>query len=311
MSPFAMTGMPTAALTAAMVWYSTGPENPHARVRPCTVRRRIPAAWAIRAMATAFFVAGFGPVRIFSVTGISTARTTASRMAATRGSFSSNAEPAATLQTFFAGQPMLISMICAPRAALWRAASAMVAGSEPAIWTEIGSTSPAWSVRKRDLRVERSSGFEDTISDTARPAPKRLQSCLNGRSVTPAIGATNKALRKTCAPSCIGGVWIWKAREAHSIRSRAKKKSRRGHLYRRRNIGIGIGIATHQRSEQRNKRRRMNRVDGAGARAESVLPGRRAEDHAPRERFSRQWEKVQRGQRHAAQRGRKRIAAHI
>src|SRR5471032_2992269 len=81
----------------------------------------------------------------------------------------------------------------------------MAAGSEPAICTDMGSTSPAWSTRRRDFRVERSSGFEDTISDTARPAPKRLQSCLNGRSVTPAIGATNKALRNTCAPSCIGG----------------------------------------------------------------------------------------------------------
>ena len=32
--------------------------------------------------------------------------------AATSGSFSSSAEPATTLQTFFAGQPMLMSMIC-------------------------------------------------------------------------------------------------------------------------------------------------------------------------------------------------------
>jgi hypothetical protein len=30
----------------------------------------------------------------------------------------SSAEPAAALQTFFAGQPMLMSMICAPRSTL-------------------------------------------------------------------------------------------------------------------------------------------------------------------------------------------------
>ena len=59
-----------------------------------------------------------GPVRIFDVTGTSTARTTASRIDATSGSFASSAEPAAALQTFFAGQPMLMSMICAPRSTL-------------------------------------------------------------------------------------------------------------------------------------------------------------------------------------------------
>ena len=54
------------------------------------------------------------PVRIFSVTGTSTAPTTASRMRPTSGSSFSSAEPAITLQTFLAGQPMLMSMICAP-----------------------------------------------------------------------------------------------------------------------------------------------------------------------------------------------------
>lgn len=34
-----------------------------------------------------------------------------------------------------------------------------------------------------------------TISDTAKPAPILLQSCRKGRSVTPAIGATNSWLR--------------------------------------------------------------------------------------------------------------------
>ena len=61
---------------------------------------------------------GSQPVRILSVTGTSTARTTACRIAATSGSFASSAEPAATLQTFFAGQPMLRSMIAAPRSTL-------------------------------------------------------------------------------------------------------------------------------------------------------------------------------------------------
>ena len=54
------------------------------------------------------------PVRTFSVTGTSTAPTTASRMRATSASSRISAEPAHALHTFFAGQPMLMSMICAP-----------------------------------------------------------------------------------------------------------------------------------------------------------------------------------------------------
>ena len=57
--------------------------------------------------------------RIFNVTGVSgTALTTASRMRPTSGSSCNSAEPAITLQIFFAGQPMLMSMIAAPRSAL-------------------------------------------------------------------------------------------------------------------------------------------------------------------------------------------------
>ncbi len=60
----------------------------------------------------------------------------------TSSSSFSSAEPAATLQTFLAGQPMLMSMICAPCSTLCLAASAIICGSAPAICTEIGSTSP-------------------------------------------------------------------------------------------------------------------------------------------------------------------------
>ena len=98
----------------------------------------------MRASIGAFLFARFQPVRIFSVTGVSgTACTTASRMRATSGSSCISAEPAITLQIFFAGQPMLMSMIWAPRSTLWRAASAIIFGSAPAICTEIGATSPS------------------------------------------------------------------------------------------------------------------------------------------------------------------------
>jgi hypothetical protein len=101
----------------------------------------------------------------------------------------SRAEPAMTLQTFFAGQPMLMSMICAPWSTLKRAASAIMAGSAPAIWTETGASSPVWSMRRCVFLLPQSNALEDTISETARPAPCVRHNWRNGRSVTPAIGA--------------------------------------------------------------------------------------------------------------------------
>ena len=61
------------------------------------------------------------PVRIFSVTGTpcgAQAATTASAISSASDSSRINADPAHLLQTFFAGQPMLISMIWAPRSML-------------------------------------------------------------------------------------------------------------------------------------------------------------------------------------------------
>src|SRR5690606_4746066 len=144
---------------------------------------------AMRAISGALRCTASQPVRIFSVTGTSTAPTTASRIRATSSSSRISAEPAQALHTFFAGQPMLMSMMCAPCAALWRAASAMAAGSVPAICTLTGSGSPAWSMRCTDLRVFQKRGSLVVISDTASPAPSRLHSSRNGLSVTPAIGA--------------------------------------------------------------------------------------------------------------------------
>src|SRR2546422_390851 len=78
-----------------------------------------------------------------------------------------------------------------------------MAGSAPAICTEIGSTSPSWFARRSVFSLPHNSEFDATISDTARLAPNFLHSCLNGRSVTPAIGATNRLLRSVCEPICI------------------------------------------------------------------------------------------------------------
>ena len=63
----------------------------------------------------------------------------------------------------------------------------------PAICTLIGSGSPAWSIRVRDLAVPQKRGSEMVISDTASPAPSRLTNSRKGLSVTPAIGASTTA----------------------------------------------------------------------------------------------------------------------
>ena len=97
----------------------------------------------MRAIVSAFLCALSQPVRNFSVTGTSTAATTASSMEATKISSCNKAEPHHLLHTFFTGQPMLISMICAPLSTLKRAASANICGSAPAICTALGSISPS------------------------------------------------------------------------------------------------------------------------------------------------------------------------
>src|SRR5512139_4094500 len=138
MSPLAVTGIDTAAFTALIVSYSASPVYMHARVRPCRAMAAMPDSSAMRAMARALRFSLLHPVRNLSVTGTLTAATTASTMRATSASSLRSAEPAATLQIFLAGQPMLMSMIWAPLSTLYFAASAIIAGSDPAIWITLG-----------------------------------------------------------------------------------------------------------------------------------------------------------------------------
>ena len=203
MSPFAKTGIDTASRIAAIVAYSATPPKRQARVRPCTASAAMPAASAIRAIATPLRCSGLQPVRIFSVTGTAAARTVASRIEPTRDSSRSSAEPASLLQTFFAGQPMLMSMTCAPASTLRLAASARQRGSPPAICTTLGSGSSVWSRRRRDSAVSHSRGSAEIISPAASAAPRRRHSRRNGRSVTPAIGASTARPCSTYGPIVI------------------------------------------------------------------------------------------------------------
>src|SRR5690606_6697446 len=112
------------------------------------------------------------------------------------------AEPAITLHTFLAGQPMLMSIIWAPLSTLYLAASAIILGSAPAICTELGLTSPSWLARRRVLALPQRRELEVTISLTAMPAPIFLQSWRKGRSVTPAMGATTRLFLSLYGPIC-------------------------------------------------------------------------------------------------------------
>ncbi len=89
-----------------------------ARLRPCTVSAAMPACCAMRAMrdrvARARVGAGADLERDRHVDGADDGLEDARHQSLV----GSSAEPAAALHTFFAGQPMLMSMICAPCATL-------------------------------------------------------------------------------------------------------------------------------------------------------------------------------------------------
>ena len=78
---------------------------------------RTPAASARAAISAAFIAPASQPSRIFSVTGTSTAPTTASISRSAWSGSRISAEPESPFVTFLAGQPKLMSMIRAPSAA--------------------------------------------------------------------------------------------------------------------------------------------------------------------------------------------------
>ena len=109
-SPLPMTGMVfTACTTARMPARFTVPPKPCSRVRPCTKIAATPASSSTRARSGAVRLSSSQPRRILAVTGIFTALTMPRTSAAVLSSSVIIAEPPPTLQTFFTGQPMLMS----------------------------------------------------------------------------------------------------------------------------------------------------------------------------------------------------------
>ena len=78
-----------------------------------------------------------------------------------------------------------------PRSCKARAASDICFGSEPAIWTEISPGLFEKSNRCWLLLVCQSLGSEMTISPVASAAPYWCEIDRHGRSLTPAMGASN------------------------------------------------------------------------------------------------------------------------
>ena len=78
------------------------------------------------------------PMRIFTVTGTSTALTAASATRAAKSGFFISAEPSPEETTFLTGQPILISTISAPASATTFAPMAIASGLDPKICIETG-----------------------------------------------------------------------------------------------------------------------------------------------------------------------------
>jgi hypothetical protein len=94
---------------------------------------------------------------------------------------------------FLAGQPMLMSMICAPRSTLYRAASAITADRRRRSARRSVHFAAMVGAPLRFLRAPQAGIRRDHLRHRV-PAPSRLHNWRKGRSVTPAIGATTRLL---------------------------------------------------------------------------------------------------------------------
>ncbi len=130
--PLTTTGIFDRATTSARIGMSTGPPCPADAKRPCTVIAPAPASSTARWMSKITMLLGFGPMRVFTVTG----RPDASRIFATISPIFSgariNAAPAPHFSTFGTGHPALMfSEANPPNFAAIRAASAISLASSP------------------------------------------------------------------------------------------------------------------------------------------------------------------------------------
>ena len=190
-SPLPNTGMPTCAATRAMRSQSEKPEYDCAAVRPWTASAAAPASSMRRASSGALIASASHPARIFTVTGIRTARAMARTTSAACSGSRIRLQPALCLAILGTGHPMLTSTMSAPMPSTTCAAAAILSGSPPKIWIETGRSSSVNSAYSSVRSMPRTSPSELTISVTTRPhPPRRFTRRRNAVSVMPAIGAS-------------------------------------------------------------------------------------------------------------------------
>ena len=204
MSPFTNTGRRTARLTAAAVSYSASPAKKSARVRPCTARPATPSRSAMRAIATAF--------RFVAVpAGAHLERDRDARGGDDRGEDAADQRLVAHQRG--AGGPVADL--------LRRAAEVDVDDLGAEVDVHARRLGHHRRVVARDLHHARLR-LAAVIEPVARlgripepdvrghhlgcgePAPMRRQSWRNGRSVTPAIGASASGAASSKGPIFIG-----------------------------------------------------------------------------------------------------------
>ena len=192
-----------------MVSYSAAPTNAQARVRPCTASAATPASSAMRAMASALRAPGSGPVRILSVTGTSTAATTARE---------DRRDQRLVGQQRRAGGDVADLLRRAAHVDVddLRAVRDVVArglGHQ----RRIGAGDLHRDRRALALVIDAPPRLVGAAQprDWTRPSPtprsprrSRLHSLRNGRSVTPAIGATASLFGKRWGPMRMLGGWL-------------------------------------------------------------------------------------------------------
>ena len=130
------------------------------------------------------------PARILTVTGFWTAFAMASTIFPTSTGFFISAEPSPLLTTFGTGHPIFTSIMSNGRSSTRFAISPITSGSEPNSCNAIGCSFGVTCINASVFLLPYKIAFALTISVYKRPQSISLHNRRNGRSVTPAIGAS-------------------------------------------------------------------------------------------------------------------------
>ena len=131
------------------------------------------------------------PKRVFTVTGVLTASTTARVMSSIRGILRSIPAPAPLPATFLTGQPKLMSIMSGWTLSTIFAASTIDSTSRPYICIPTGRSSSSMCILANVDLMLRMMASAETNSVYTIAAPKRLHIFRKPMSVTSSMGARN------------------------------------------------------------------------------------------------------------------------